>query len=132
MLAELINGFLDRYEEAKKDRRQLADDALRAVSHALNETEIYYARRERGAPRSEETELQLARYWSAAAIPLRHIDLGFSEACEHKSRYWLNPDAWDEKMLARHKIQLTQVTKRVRELRGFRAAPSLGSRRKSA
>jgi hypothetical protein len=73
-LLDKLDRFVQLYHEKKKEDRQLADDALRAMVFALNETEIYYARRERGMPRSEDSEMQLSRYWSAASIPLRHID----------------------------------------------------------
>lgn len=120
-MIEYVIGRLERlvelYREKKKEERQLADDALRAVQLALNETEIYYARLDRGSPRNEETELQLSRYWSAASIPIRHVDVEFADVCEHKSRYWLNPDSWDQKKVARYKIRLTSVTKKVRKLR---------------
>ncbi len=116
-LLDKLDRFVELYREKKKEERELADDALRAVLIALNETKIYYARRDRGAVRSEETEMQLSRYWSAASIPLRHIDPNFARVCEHKSRFWLNPDDWDEAKLAKHSIRLSTVSKRVKSLR---------------
>jgi hypothetical protein len=87
------------------------------VQIALNETEIYYTRLDRGLPKCEDTEMQLSRYWSAASIPIRQIDVEFADVCEHKSRYWLNPDSWDQRKIARYKIQLTSVASKVRQLR---------------
>lgn len=117
-MMEALERFVGLYREKKKENRQLTDDALRAVQFALNETEIYYARLDRGSLRNEETELQLSRYWSAASIPFRHVDTGFADVCEHKSRYWLNPENWDEKKVARYKIRLSNVARRVRVIRG--------------
>lgn len=120
----MIEYVLDKLEEfvrgrgeMKNQRRQIADDALRAVGIALNETEIYYARLQRGAARSEETELQLSRYWAAASVPLRHVDLNLADTCEHKSRYWLDPTTWDEAKIKKFKIRLTSVARKVRQLR---------------
>lgn len=53
-----------------RDRRELRDNALRAISHALNETYLYYRDIDAGKERNIDTEAQLSRYWSAAAIPL--------------------------------------------------------------
>jgi hypothetical protein len=127
-----LDRFVQLYCEKKKEDRQLADDALRAVVLALNETEIYYARRERGMPRSEDSEMQLSRYWSAASIPLRHIDPIFSQTCDHKSRYWLNPDDWDDKKIVKYKIRLSTVSKKIRELRGIGVAKNLAAKRKNS
>ena len=101
-LAELIGSF-------RKDHRELADNALRAVSHALNETLIYYKTLDNGGPRNEEVENQLVKYWSAAAIPMRHIDANFAEICEYKSQYWLNPEMWSEGKIREFNIGLNKV-----------------------
>jgi hypothetical protein len=122
VLTESLEGFVtfcvNFYSKKSNARRQDVDDALRAVQIALNETQIYYALRDRGEARSDEKELQLSRYWSAASIPLRHVDPGFAQMCEHKSLYWLNPDNWSDRKVRRYKIRLSTVTKRVRALRG--------------
>ncbi len=55
------------------------------------ETELYYASYGRKG-RDQEREEQLARYWAAAAIPLRHIDPDMAMTCEHKANFWVNPD----------------------------------------
>lgn len=93
----------------KKEQRELGDNALRAVSHALNETNIYYKSIESGKSRNEETEAQLVRYWSAAAIPMRHIDQEFAEICEYKSQYWLNPEKWTPEKVREFRIGLRDV-----------------------
>lgn len=130
-LLDKLERFVELYHEKKKEERQLADDALRAVLLALNETEIYYARRERGAPRSEDSEMQLSRLWSAASIPLRHIDVSFSDICDHKSRFWLNPDDWEEKKVAKYKIRLTTLSKKVKRLRRVGVARFSNAKKKT-
>jgi hypothetical protein len=126
-MIELLAGSLEKFVEFcvkfsnKKvnAKRQDVDDALRAVQIALNETQIYYALRDRGMPRNDEKEVRLSRYWSAASIPLRHIDPDFAERCEHKSLYWLNPDDWSDTKVGQYKIRLISVAKSVRALRGI-------------
>jgi hypothetical protein len=78
-----------------KDKRELADNALRSVAHALTETCIYINQHVKQGKRDQELEAQLARYWSAAAIPLRHIYQELSDICEYKSEYWLDPMNWN-------------------------------------
>jgi len=99
-----------------KDRRELKDNALRAISHALTETYLYYRRMELGKGRDNDIEAQLSKYWSAAAIPIRHIDPNLAQLCEHKSDYWVNPDRWDQKKVKKIGIGLEQVRKRYRAL----------------
>ena len=94
-VVERLISLLPAIGDLSRDRRELADNALRAVSHALTETSLYVNRYVKSGKRDEEIEAQLARYWSAAAIPLRHIDSELSEICEYKSEYWLDPNNWN-------------------------------------
>lgn len=77
-----------------KEKRELADAALKALSEALTETYLYYSALSGGKPRAAETEAPLARLWAAAVVPLRHIDRQLAETCQIKSRYWVDPDTW--------------------------------------
>jgi hypothetical protein len=99
-----------------RQRRDVEDNALRAVSHSLNETYLYYGRLERGAPRDHEAEAQLSRLWSAAAIPLRHLDAELAARCEYKAEYWLNPEGWSEQRVREIGIRLDDVRHRYRRL----------------
>jgi len=98
-----------------KDKREVADNALRSISHALTETSLYVNRYVDEGKRDEEVEAQLARYWSAAAIPVRHLDPELSDICEYKSEYWLNPKSWDKDKTSGLAIDLESVRKRYRE-----------------
>ena len=112
MIHEFIQGlkeFLSFRKEATREQRELADNALRAISTALNETEIYYQKYKRTNRRNTEIEEQLSRYWAAAAIPLRHIDQHFSFICEHKSAYWIDPENWTQQNVLDFKIDLRSV-----------------------
>ena len=94
-VVERLISLLPYLGNQSKEKREIADNALRAIAHALTETSLYVNRYAKTGNRDEELEAQLARYWSAAAIPLRHIDKELSEICEYKSEYWLDPNSWD-------------------------------------
>jgi hypothetical protein len=94
-VVERLISLIPSISNLSKDKRELGDNALRAVSHALTETCLYVNRYVKSGKRDQEIEAQLARYWSAAAIPLRHIDPELSDICEYKSEYWLDPSSWD-------------------------------------
>jgi len=111
-----FNALIKPVQELSKDKRELKDNALRAISHALNETRIYYKGLERGGPRNLETEAQLAKYWSAAAIPLRHIDPDLAVACAQKCDYWIAPDEWTNEDIKRHGIALDGLHKAYRRM----------------
>jgi hypothetical protein len=55
-------------------------------------------------------------YWSAAAIPIRHIDRKLADICEMKSKYWVNPEHWDPNHPNDMSIELDRVRKRYRRL----------------
>ena len=111
---ERMIGLLGPIAELQKDRREVADAALRAVSEALAETCLYCDALESGNA-TKETEAKLVRAWAAAAIPMRHIDPEFSQMCEIKSQYWINP-TWPKPEIERVGIDLESVRKRYRAL----------------
>jgi hypothetical protein len=129
MIAGKLTALLGPLRAMSKDNREMRDNALRAVSHALNETCIYYRGLERGKERNNEIEDQLSRYWAAAAIPIRHLDRELAMICEQKSEYWLNPYQWTIHDIGRAGIKLEKVREDYRKmLRPF----SLGGRRVNA
>ena len=117
-VVERFIGLLGPIATMAKDKRELQDNALRAISHALFETKLYYRNLAVTGERNTETESQLAKYWAAAAIPLRHIDQELAMACESKAEYWLNPEQWSNEDLnrlgirskSRHLVTRTRVT----------------------
>jgi len=111
--AKLID-LLPIISEVSKSKRELADNALRSVSHALTETCLYVSRYLDQGKRDPEIETQLSRYWSAAAIPLRHIDNELSQICEYKSEYWINPEGWNHAKAKGAKIDLETVREKYR------------------
>lgn len=113
-VVEKLISLIPAIDKMSADKKATADEALRAVSHALTETCIYYNSYSKSGIRKEETEAELARYWSAAAIPIRHIDQELSNICEYKSEYWLDPTNWDESKAKGIAIDLETVREKYR------------------
>lgn len=116
VVIDKLIGVLGPIATLSKEKRELKDDALRAVSTALTETCIYYRSLGKDAQRNEEKEAQLARYWSAAAIPLRHIDEELAGICENKAEYWLNPEGWSNEEILQYGIKLEDVKQAYRQM----------------
>jgi len=112
---ERLIALIGPIQQLRKEQREVADSALRAVSIAINETYLYYRSLEKGRARSDDTEAQLSRYWAAAAIPLRHIDAELAEVCEYKSEYWVSPETWEPSQIKELGIELEAVRDRYRQ-----------------
>lgn len=115
-IVEKLISLMGPIATLSKQKRELKDNALRAISMALQETKLYYRDLERGGERSMDIEAQLVRYWGAAAIPLRHIDEELAMACEQKSEYWLNPENYSNKQINELGIKLQDVSRAYRQL----------------
>jgi hypothetical protein len=115
-VTERLLALVEQFATLRKDQRDLRDNALRAISHALNETCLYYRDLGHGRPRNEDIEAQLSRYWSAAAIPIRHFDAELARVCEEKSEYWIDPDSWPADRVAAAGIGLDNVRRQYRAL----------------
>jgi hypothetical protein len=113
---EKLIALLGPIATLSKEKRELKDNALRSVSTALRETQLYYRDLGKGKERSMDIEAQLAKYWSAAAIPLRHIDEELAMACEHKAEYWVNPEQWSDEEIVRFGIKLQDVAEAYRSI----------------
>lgn len=115
-LIERLIAILPAIAKLSKEKRELADNALNAISIALNETSLYlvYIRDAGGSDRSREE--QLARYWAAAAVPVRHLDRELAEMCQYKSEIWTNPDNWNLEKIAQYGIDINSVRDKYAEL----------------
>ncbi|MBV34516.1 MAG: hypothetical protein CMP47_03555 [Rickettsiales bacterium] len=111
---ERLISLIPTIDKVSKDKREVADNALRSISHALTETCIYVNQYTKHDKCDTEIEAQLSRYWSAAAIPLRHLDLELSKICEYKSEYWLDPSSWTGKNTRGIAIDLESVREKYR------------------
>jgi len=113
-VVERLIGLLGAISRLRAKDRELADKALSTVSHALNETCLYYRDVASGSVTDKERESLLVRAWAAAAIPLRHIDTELADICQHKSEYWLNPESWDQDRIKQLGIGLDEVREQYR------------------
>lgn len=120
ILDKLI-GLMGPIATLSRDKRELKDNALKAISKALRETKLYYQARDRGEGRNYETEANLVRLWSEASVPLRHIDEHLSILCIDKSEYWINPDNWSENDIKSVGIKLEDVSQAYRKLAGAKS-----------
>jgi hypothetical protein len=112
MIKEILEGLskiLGLIATLSKDRRELKDSALRAISNALDETFLYYRDLDKGSERNSDREALLAKYWSAAAIPMRHFDENLANICDHKSEYWINPNNYNSEQIKELGIGLDDV-----------------------
>lgn len=116
VILEKLVGLVGPIATLSKDRREQKELALRAVSNALVETKLYYKGRTKETPRNLETEALLAKYWAAAAIPLRHFDQELSIQCENKADYWLNPTMMESATITRLGIKLEDLSKAYRAM----------------
>jgi len=119
MISTLLDGLskiLGPIATLSKDRRELKDSALRAISNALDETFLYYRDSNNGANRNLEREAILAKYWSAAAIPMRHFDEQLSNICEYKSEYWIAPSDYSDEDVEQLGIGLNDVRQAYRKM----------------
>ncbi|MFK3797092.1 hypothetical protein [Pseudomonas sp. NPDC088444] len=116
IIVSQLAALIDSIQEFSRDKRDLKDNALRAISHALNETYLYYRDIEHGKPVNLDSQKQLSIYWSAAAIPLRHINEELALICEFKSEYWVNPENWSDEQIHEHGIALNDLRMKYRAL----------------
>ncbi|MBK8044835.1 MAG: hypothetical protein IPK21_20610 [Haliscomenobacter sp.] len=119
MLNEIIEGLsniLGPIATATKERSQMKDEALRAISHARNETYLYYRDIEHGHLPNRDKEAMLVKYWSAAAISLRHFDQRLANICDNKAEYWVNPDNYNSADIENLGIGLDSVRQAYRKM----------------
>ena len=119
MIKEILEGqttILVPIATLSKDKRELKDSALRAISNALDETYLYYRDLNNGSSRNNDREALLVKYWSAAAIPMRHFDKNLSLMCDRKSEYWTNPNNYTQEEIKELGIKLKDVRQAYRQL----------------
>ncbi|EDK1372331.1 hypothetical protein GF250_21745 [Salmonella enterica subsp. enterica serovar Virchow] len=101
----LINT-LKALESTSREQAKQTSEAIKSLTKAIHETEIYFSSRVRGAERDFEREQILSRYWSDSAEPLRIIDAYyFSDLCALKAKYWLFPEQY-----SREEVKLLNIT----------------------
>lgn len=119
MVQEIIEGLtriLGPIATLSKERRELKDSALRAIANALDETFLYYRDLQNGMDRNPDREALLVKYWSAAAIPIRHFDPSLAETCDMKAEYWVSPYSYNNDDIQNLGIGLDNVRQAYRKL----------------
>lgn len=119
MMNEILNGLINLLgpiATATNERLKMKDEALRSISFALDETYLYYRDIEHGNLPNRDKEAMLVRYWSAAAIGLRHFDAHLAETCDKKSEYWIKPDNYSNKDIEDLGIGLNNVRQVYRKM----------------
>ncbi len=115
-LIERLISLIPAIANLSKEKREIADNALIAISTALSETSLYLAHIREGGSSDRTREEQLARYWAAAAVPARHLDLELADMCLYKSDSWTNPDRWNRERIVQYGIDIESVRERYAEL----------------
>ena len=119
MIQEILEGLtkiLGPIATLSKERRKLKDTALRAISNALDETYLYYRDLKNGNEKNSDREALLVKYWSAAAIPIRHFDNNLAVICDVKAEYWVNPENYNKTDIENLGVGLDNVRQAYRKL----------------
>lgn len=108
---------LNTFNGLGREKEKQATEAIRALTKAIHETEIYFSELKCGVERDKAREVQLSRYWSESAEPVRLIDREFSDLCGLKARYWLFPDHYDRESVKDLHITLEGMNAELQKLR---------------
>jgi hypothetical protein len=104
---------LDHFQR-RKDR---ADDTVKTVLVALNQTKAYITDWNKGE-RSREREHALVRLWTEAAVAIRRHDKDFADALQMKAEYWADPENWTDEQVRNAGIGIETVANKARLLLG--------------
>lgn len=100
-----------------REQARQTSEAVKALTKAIHETEIYFSERHEGLERDSAREKQLSRFWSETAEPLRAIDINFSDLCALKAQYWLFPKHYDRETVRELNITLEGMKVSLQKLR---------------
>ena len=92
------------------------DAALLALMTAAEETRTYVEVLQKGKPPKEEKEVELAKLWRFASVPMRRVDPDLARRFELKAEYWRNPDEWTTGQIREAKIGFDHVYKESRAI----------------
>lgn len=115
-LIERLISLIPAIANLSKEKREIADNALIAITTALSETSLYLSHIREGGSSDRTREEQLSRYWAAAAVPARHLDDKLADMCLYKSDSWTNPDQWDRDRIVQYGIDIESVKEKYTEL----------------
>jgi hypothetical protein len=87
--------------------------ALKSIYVAAFETKAYLAPTRAQNP---DTELQLSRLWTDAALELQPINPNLAERCLIKAEYWADPSTWTQQQIDESRIGLDGIIGESRQL----------------
>jgi len=111
-ISQVIDGIvmlLGPVATLSKDNNVLKCNALRAISTALDETYLYFRDLNKCSNRNLDRESQITKYWSAAAIPIRHFDEELANNCDYEAEHWVNPENYTDEQLSELIKELVEV-----------------------
>jgi hypothetical protein len=85
-----------------------------AILAAAVETKIYLQTLERNPNRNRQEELELARLWQKAAIPIRYFDPDLAQACLDRVGDWIQPPEWSSNELQTKRADIQEICGRIR------------------
>jgi hypothetical protein len=115
-LAALATSFIAYLEAKKANKTNEAVEALTEVIEASERTQTYLQGRVEGIERNRSTEYELAEKWSRTAFLISRVSPELSVRLDAKSKFWRNPDTWQQDLRAHKDISLDSVTKDARKL----------------
>ena len=115
-LAALATSFVAYLEAKKANKTSEAVEALTEVIDASERTQTYLQGRVEGMERNRSTEYELAEKWSRAAFLISRVSPELSVRLNAKSKFWRNPDTWEQDLRAHKDISLDSVTQDARKL----------------
>lgn len=117
--AEPISKLLDTFEQERHYQKEKQDEALDALTTAVNKTKIYIRQMERrkGRDRDFKAEEEISQLWAHAATPISHFDADLAERCQYKASYWTHPEGWLLEAIKARNIEISQIDRELRALR---------------
>lgn len=112
LLSELFGKtkeILQLVREGKRAKDALLENALRALYNALVATSSYLEARQSGQERDRSKEVEIARLWYEASIPLRNIDEKLTRRCFLKGSYWLRPNTWSDEWIRDNRLTIVEI-----------------------
>jgi len=119
LLSELFDKtkeVLRLVREGKREKDALFENALRALYNALVATSSYLEARQSGQERDRSKEVEIARLWYEASIPLRNIDEKLARRCFLKGSYWLRPNTWSDEWIRDNRLTIAEIMEDVEGL----------------
>lgn len=111
-----LSKLLDLLVDKQKQDQARKEEALKAFSEALLETELYVNRLNSGEPKDREKEDQLARLWRHSSLSIGVLNKDWVRRDMDKMRYWIDGAQADVQTIEEKGISLADMRERLDEL----------------